>query len=272
MMPSEDLEFLALLNRIHKTLGLDCSQYKDKCIQRRVAARMRANKVETYRDYLMVLKKDSSEYDQLLDALTINVSRFFRDSGTFAVIEDTVLPQLIASKQRHNRKIIRLWSAGCASGEEPYSLAICLNDLLGDRGEEFIFTIYATDIDEGSLKKARLAEYDGEFVQGVEEKRLGRYFTSYNGKYTLNKEVKALVKFKRHDLIADKPLMHLDLILCRNVVIYFARDLQEKLFQTFYDGLKPGGYLVMGKTETLTSHASKMFRPINSKERVYQKP
>ena len=270
-MPSEDLEFLALLNRIRKVRGLDCGQYKDKCIKRRVAVRMRANKVATYRDYLLVLKKNPSEYDQLLDALTINVSSFFRDSGTFAVIEDAVLPQLISFKQKHNSKIIRLWSAGCASGEEPYSLAICLSDLLADRGEEFNYTIYATDIDEGSLAKARLAEYDGEFVGGVDEKRLKRYFSSCNGKYTVNKEVKARVRFKRHDLIADRPLTHLDLILCRNVVIYFSRDLQEKLFQAFYDGLNPGGYLVMGKTETLTSHAGKMFRPVDAKERVYQK-
>ena len=177
-MLSEDLEFMALLNRIHKVRGLDCNQYKDKCIKRRVAVRMRANKVATYRDYILVLKKNPSEYDQLLDALTINVSCFFRDSGTFAAIEDAVLPQLISFKQKHNRKIIRLWSAGCASGEEPYSLAICLSDLLGDSSEEFIYTIYATDIDQGSLAKARLAEYDSELVRGVDEKRLRRYFTS----------------------------------------------------------------------------------------------
>ncbi len=269
-MVGEDLDFMVLLNRILKVRGLDCRQYRDKCLKRRIAVRMRANNVATYRDYMLVLKKNPSEYDELVDALTINVSSFFRDRGTFGVIQDTVLPQLISSKQKHNKKIIRLWSAGCASGEEPYSLAICLRELLGDRIEDFIISIYATDIDEGSLDKARLAEYDGQALRGVEEKRLGRYFT-YNGKYTVKREVKELVKFKRHDLISDEPLMHLDVILCRNVVIYFSRDSQEKLFQKFCDGLNPGGYLVIGKTETLTSRASRMFRPIDLKERVYQK-
>ncbi len=225
----------------------------------------------TYQDYMVVLKKNPSEYNELVDALTINVSSFFRDRGTFGVIEDTVLPQLISSKQKHNKNIVRLWSAGCAGGEEPYSLAICLRELLGDRIRDFFISIYATDIDKTSLDRARLAEYSEEILKGVGEKRLRTYFAYCNGKCTPRREVKELVKFKRHDLIADRPLMHVDVILCRNVVIYFSRDLQEKLFHKFHDGLNPGGYLVIGRTETLTSGASKLFRPIDVKERVYQK-
>ncbi len=225
----------------------------------------------TYRDYMLVLNKNPSEYDALVDALTINVSSFFRDRGTFDVIEHTVLPELIASKEKHNKNILRLWSAGCASGEEPYSLAICLRELLGDRIEDFTISIYATDIDEASLRKAKSAEYDGEAVRGDEEKRLRRYFTHHDGKYTPKRKVKEVVKFRRHDLITDRPLLHLDVVLCRNVLIYFSRELQDKLFEKFDDGLNPGGCLVIGKTETLTGRANKMFRPIDVKERVYQK-
>jgi len=269
-MLREDLDFAVLLNRIRKVRGLDCGHYKDKCLKRRIAVRMRANKVATYRDYVLVLKKDPSEYDRLLDALTINVSSFFRDRGTFNIIEDAVLPQLISSKQERNKKIIRIWSAGCATGEEPYSLAICLRELLGDRIDDLIISIYATDIDDGSLQKARLAEYDAQALREVEENRVRKYFTC-NGQYTVKTGVKDLVKFKRHDLISDRPLTHLDLILCRNVVIYFSRALQDKLFQNFHDGLNPGSYLVIGRTETLTGRTSKMFRPVDIRERVYQK-
>ncbi len=270
MMPTNDQGFTVLRKRILKERGLDLSQYREKCLKRRIDVRLRATGVHNYPEYMVVLKKDPLEYEKLFDTITINVTDFFRDKSAYRFIETRIIPELLSSKKRKGMKIIRAWSAGCAGGAEPYSLAIFFHQVLGKRIGDYHISIYATDIDKKVIEKAKRAEYEANAVSGVDGKILKRYF-NYHLKYTLKEEIKQMVRFKRHDLISEKPIAHLDIIMCRNVLIYFSRHLQVKLFNRFYKGLNRGGYLVLGKTESLNGVASGLFKPISIRERIYQK-
>ncbi len=265
-----DPGFLALRKKIFRERGLDLSQYKGKCLKRRIDVRLRATGARDYPDYMAVLKKDPSEYDRFLDVLTINVTNFFRDKSTYREIEKKVIPGVILAKKKRGKKLIRVWSAACASGEEPYSMAILFHKILGKRIEGYQISIHATDIDVNILEKAKKAEYPAGFSSEIDEKILRRYFKR-DLKYRLKEEIKQMVRFERHDLISDKPLAHLDVILCRNVLIYFSRDLQIRLFDKFYDALNRGGYLILGKTETLAGKPEGLFQPVNIRERIYRK-
>ncbi len=270
MMFTDDRGFAVLQKRVFKERGLDLGQYREKCLKRRIDVRLRATGARTYFEYMAVLKKDPSEYDRLFDALTINVTNFFRDRSTYRVIEETVIPELVSSKKKQGKKIIRVWSAGCASGEEPYSIAILFYKILGERIGDYLISIYATDIDEKVIEKAIRGEYNTGAVSEVDEKILKLYFNR-NLKYSLKEEIKQMVRFKRHDLISDRLLAHLDVILCRNVLIYFSRDLQMRLFDKFCEALNRGGYLILGKTESLAGESAGLFQPVSMRERIYQK-
>ncbi len=270
MILTDDQGFSELRKRILKERGLDLSQYREKCLKRRIALRLRANGVHTYPEYMVVLKKDPLEYEKLFDTITINVTDFFRDKSAYRFIENKVIPELLSSKEKKGKKIIRAWSAGCACGAEPYSLAILFHKILKDKTGDYLISIYATDIDEKVLENAKSAEYEAGAVSKVEGKILNRYFHQ-NLKYTLKEEIKQMVKFKRHDLISEMPFAHLDIIMCRNVLIYFSRHLQVKLFSRFYEALNRGGYLVLGKTESLDGEAARLFEPVSIRERIYQK-
>ena len=270
MTINNDQEFLALLKRIFKERGLDLSQYKEKCLKRRIDVRLRVTGAQSYLEYMAVLKKDPKEYDRLFDTLTINVTNFFRDRNTYSVIENKVIPELVSSKKNQGKKIIRIWSAGCASGEEPYSIAILFHEILKESIGDFLISIYATDIDEEVMGKAKKAEYEASAVSETDMKIINRYFNQ-NQNYILKEEIKQMVRFKRHDLISDEPLTHLDIILCRNVLIYFSRDLQVSLFNKFYEGLNRGGYLILGKTESLAGEFAGLFQSVNIEEKIYQK-
>lgn len=262
--------FLALQKKILKETGLDLSQYRDKCLKRRIDVRLRATGAHSYLDYMAILKKDPAEYDRFLDALTINVTNFFRDSDTYGVIEGTIIPELISAKKRKGERIIRIWSAGCASGEEPYSIAILFRKRLGERIGDYLVSICATDIDGKVIKKAERGEYEPGDVSEVDEKILRRYF-DHNLKFSLKEEIKKMVKFRRHNLIADRPPGHLDMIVCRNLLIYFSREQQAELFDKFYEALNRGGYLVLGKTESLAGKSEGLFQPVSIRERIYKK-
>ncbi len=270
MMASDDQEFLVLQKRIFTERGLDLRQYREKCLKRRINMRLRATGTNTYPEYLAVLRREPSEYERLFDVLTINVTNFFRDKNTYRVIEKTVIPELVSSKKRQGKKLIRIWSAGCASGEEPYSLAILFHQVLGKRIANYLISIYATDIDAKVLANAKRAEYEDDTVSKVDENILKKYF-NHDLKYSLKEEIKQMVKFKRDDLISGKSLTHLDIIICRNVFIYFIKDLQAKLIDKFYEGLNQGGYLIIGMTESLPGESAGLFRPVSIKERIYKK-
>ena len=265
-----DADFLALMQKITRERGFGCASYKEKCLRRRIAVRMRARAVHTYADYARVLDHDAREYDLLLDALTINVTKLFRNWETFASIERHVIPALWARPD----STIDVWSAGCASGEEPYSLAILFHRYAAARGELQALSrvsVVGTDIDRASLAAAERAHYaDAAFADTPDELR-GAYFSA-DAPFTPRADIRAMVRFQRRDLLRESPpAPRLHLIACRNVIIYFDRQTQEALFRRFQEALVPGGFLVLGKVETLLGAPRSGFVAIDPRERIFRR-
>ncbi|HET8712227.1 MAG TPA: protein-glutamate O-methyltransferase CheR [Gemmatimonadales bacterium] len=251
--------FEALTRKISQARGVSCGSYKDKCLKRRIAVRMRARGVHTYADYARLLDHDEREYQELLDTLTINVTKFFRNAETWNALRP-YLKTLGATRPE-----LRVWSAGCASGEEPYTIAVLLLETLGEGRA----TIDATDIDRLSLERTRQARYpDGAFTEMPLDLRR-RYFRAG----APIAAVRDLVRVQAHDLTRDAPPRpSYDLIVCRNVVIYFERQAQERLFETFVKTLTPAGVLLLGKVETLFGPARAQLTLADPRERIYVKP
>lgn len=255
--------FQALTEKISRARGLSCESYKNKCLKRRIAVRMRARGVHTYDDYGKLLDQDEREYQELLDALTINVTKFYRNAETWSALR----PHLAALWAARGGRL-RVWSAGCASGEEPYTIAMLLAQAAGQESLEHAF-IDATDIDRLSLERTRQAQYaDSAFTEMPADLRR-RYFASGQPADAIRRLVRVLA----HDLTNEKPPRPpYDLIVCRNVVIYFERIAQERLFQVFVDALAPGGVLLLGKVETLFGPARDRLTLVDPRERIYKKP
>lgn len=267
---TDDPGFVALAEKISRDRGFGCASYKEKCLRRRIAVRMRARGVHRYNDYAALLDLDDTEYERLLDALTINVTKLFRNWSAWQSIETHVVPALWDLPARQ----ARIWSAGCSSGEEPYSLAILFHrhamrlgdgDLARDRVH-----ILGTDIDRDSLEAARRGAYEPpSFADTPDEIR--RAYFSREAPHAVGAEARALVRFERRDLIQEPPPSGpLNLITCRNVLIYFDRDTQEALFHRFHAALAPGGFLVLGKVETLLGPTRALFTPVDARERVFR--
>ena len=271
-MTGDERSFAALARQISQTSGFALEAYKDKCIRRRIAVRMRACGVHSYDDYRQLLDRSPNEYDRLRDALTINVTRFYRNAETWSLVARDVLPELLDRR----RGEVRVWSAGCSSGEEAYTVAAlaaaCL-DRAG-RGEELSrVVIDATDIDRTSLERARAACYRSEGLTEMPDDLARLYFEPAGNERRVVDRVRRRVEVRALDLSREAPLRtNYDLILCRNVVIYFDRAMQERLFQTFTDALAPGGYLILGKVETLFGPARDRLRLVDPRERIYRLP
>lgn len=269
-----DPDLRALIVKVRDRTGIDLGQYKDSYIARRLSTRMKVLGASTYRNYAALLDTAPLEYDRVVDAFTINVSEFFRDRETFRVIREQVIPAIIAEKKRTGRRNLRVWSAGCACGEEIYSISMILNDLLGDEYGQFTIRLYATDIDEACMRRAKEGLYDPASLKNV-DRNYARRFTRPrpDGKVALTDDVKRNVTFRHFDLIAGGTFgAYFDLILCRNVMIYFSDRQKSRLINSFFNSLNAGGYLVIGKTETLTGETRHSFEPVNGLERIYQKP
>lgn len=269
-MAEDDLAFSLLLRKISKERGLCLSQYKDTYIRRRLQKRMRYLDIESYEMYSRFLSRHPDEYVPLLDTLTINVTNFFRDSDLYEAFQHRVLPAVLHHKKDRGQSMIRIWSAGCATGQEPYSIAMILREVLGFRIQKFIVSILATDIDPQALETAKKGEYDRGLISHVPEAYIDKYFSD-NGTYVAGDLLKSLIKFKRVDLFADIVAQHIDVIFCRNVLIYFSRKQQDELFGQFHKALGNGGFLIIGKTETLSPRWYDKFSAFAARERVFRK-
>lgn len=263
---SEEEYFQILKERVGREIRFNCPHYEEKHLKRRFAVRMRALDVAAYRDYLKILESDIEEYARLLKVLTVNVTEFFRNPETYDAIKEQVLPEII-----RNSRTIRVWSSGCSDGKEPYSIAILLKEVLGNEMDKYQITIHASDIDEEALEKAEAGWYPANEMKGVGEDRLRKYFLEENGGYRARECLKRCIKFEHLDMLSDRKHTSLDMIICRNVVIYFNKEMKEKLYMDFYDALKYGGFLVLGKTETLFGEARDKFKIFNNIERIYRK-
>jgi chemotaxis protein methyltransferase CheR len=265
-----DRDFTALTEKISRERGFACAAYKVRCLQRRIAVRMRARAVHTYADYARVLDADPREYDLLLDALTINVTKLFRNWETYAAVAREVIPPLWSLGDRS----VRVWSAGCASGEEPYSLGILFHRHAVGVGEPERLghvSILGTDIDRASLALAERGAYDDPAFTDTPPELRAAYFSAQRP-HVIHPEVRRLVRFEHRDLLrGPAPIARFHLITCRNVIIYFDRSGQEAVFDCFYDALLPGGFLVMGRVETLFGRVRDRFVAVDSRERIFRR-
>ena len=261
--------FRALTQKITRVRGLACDSYKDRCLRRRIAVRMRARGVHTFDDYSRLLDQDQHEYDLLVDALTINVTKFFRNAETWRALAPR-LDQLWAAR----RGEVRVWSAGCASGEEPYTVAVALAEAARRAGQDRLLArarVDATDIDRTSLERTRAAQYPETAFSETPPDLVARYFTPPPRQPA--PELRRIVHVARHDLTSQPPpAPPYDLVVCRNVVIYFDRAMQERLFALFADALAPGGVLLLGKVETLFGPARERLVLEEPRERIYRLP
>ncbi len=271
MTDTTDAGFRALMDKITRDRGFRCSSYKDKCLRRRVAVRMRAKGAASFSDYADILDADLHEYERLHRVLTINVTKFFRNWETYAVLEQRVIPQL----WERSDPDIRIWSAGCASGEEAYSVAILMHQhAAATESVERLdaVSIVGTDIDGHSIGDAERAAYSETALGETPQALRARYFRPEGGLRTVVPEAKRMVTFEQGDILQAPPPLHpVHLILCRNVIIYFQRDAQEALLREFHRILAPGGFLVLGKVETLLGEIRGLFSPVNARERVFRK-
>ena len=269
----EERAFRALTEKITQARGVSCDAYKDRCLKRRIAVRMRARGVHSFTDYSRLLDADGHEYDRLLDALTINVTKFFRNAETWVA-----LTPFLAERWQARSGAVAVWSAGCASGEEPYTIAAALAETARTTGtSEWLprASVLATDIDRVSLERSTAARYPAGAFSETPAEVLRRWIEppAADGTRAPVGAVRSLVKIQRHDLTtARSPGGPFDLVVCRNVVIYFDRETQERLFQLFATTLRPEGLLLLGKVETLLGPAREMLRMENPRERIYRRP
>jgi chemotaxis protein methyltransferase CheR len=248
--------------------GFSLEGYKDKCVKRRINIRVRATQSPSPEAYGALLTRNSAELDHLLRVLTIHVSHFFRNPSTFEKLSRETIPQLIEG--RRGLRGIRLLSAGCAGGEEPYSLALIMQERFPGSVAAGHISIRATDVDAATLEAARGGLYHPDRLAEVAPARLARWFTPEGERYRLSQEIRNLVQFSQADLNDPATVEECDLILCRNVLIYFERGRQEAILNGFADSLKSGGILVLGKSETLFGSARRRFRTVCPVERIYQ--
>jgi two-component system CheB/CheR fusion protein len=248
--------------------GVDFSHYKLPTIQRRLQRRMALHKVADVDKYLKVLDTDTVEVQNLYRDILIHVTRFFRDPDSFGAMTSVVFPRLIA--EAGSKRPIRIWVPGCATGEEAYSIAIALLEQLEDDANSVPVQVFATDVSEESIERARVGLFPDTIGSDVTTERLRRYFTRVDGQYRISKLVRDCCIFARQDLTRDPPFSKLDLIVCRNVLIYLGPRLQHKLMGVFHYALKPGGFLVLGSTETVGTHGD-LFTVVDKRHKIFTK-
>jgi two-component system CheB/CheR fusion protein len=257
-----------LLEYLKRSRGFDFTGYKRASLTRRFHKRMQAVGVKTYAELAQLLEQSPAEFDHLCNTVLINVTAFFRDGVPWDVLANDIVPRIVDGKRPDEP--IRVWSAGCASGEEAYTLAMVLAEALGPDAFRSRVKIYATDVDEQALTIARHAAYDSKQIEGVPPELVEKYFERQDGRYTFRKDLRRLVIFGRNDLVQDAPISRIDLLVCRNTLMYFNAATQAKILARFHFALCDGGYLFLGRAETLLAH-SESFAPVDLKRRIFMK-
>ncbi len=260
--------FEELLDYLKRSRGFDFTGYKRPSLIRRVSLRMKAVGLDTFQEYLDYLQVDPAEFTALFDTLLINVTGFFRDPAAWDFLSSEILPGVLAAKGPSEP--IRIWSAGCASGEEAYTLAIVLAELLGVDEMRQRVKIYGTDIDEDALTIARHAIYTPKALSGLPEPFAKKYFEPFGANYIFRKDLRRTVIFGHHDLVHSAPISHIDVLACRNTLMYLNSETQTRVLARLHFALEDGGVLVLGKAEMLLSRAD-LFRSLDLNRRVFSK-
>lgn len=263
-----EAEFLEVRRLLLEKRGFDLAMYKDRCIKRRIAARVRARGFNEAGSYLELLKRDEAEADALLAALTIHVTQFFRNPSTFALLKQQVLPALVRRVQAEGGSVLKMWSVGCASGEEPYSLALLMQDM---RPPGIKIDILGTDISATILESARRGLYEEQRLAEVPAAVRKEYFIQEGREYRLTEPIRRMVRFEQHNILTAPEYPRGNLIICRNVLIYFSRAEQENILERFAAALPVGGVLVLGKAEMLLGPSRQLFCAEWADERIYRR-
>ncbi len=258
----------AILEQVSHQANIDFRPYKTSTILRRIGRRMVVTHKRTMSEYADYLKGAPNEIGELVKAFLINVTQFFRDADAFAYLKNEILPVLIAQSRQRDH-VLRFWTAGCATGEEPYSLAMLLIDQLGTEISEWSIKIFATDLDEAAIAFARHGLYSENLLKGVPREYLDRFFERIDHGYRISKTLRQMVIFGQQDLSHSAPFPRIDLVLCRNVLIYFTPELQEYVLNQFAFSLSPNGYLFLGKAETIRPMQS-FYELVNKHWKVYR--
>ena len=267
-MSTVDVDFERLLEFVRDARGFDYTGYRRPTLIRRFRKRLEAVKAESWAGYRTYLERHPEEFGELFNTILINVTGFFRDQETWDVVASEVIPALLESREPGAH--IRVWSAGCASGEEPYTISMLLAEALGEEAYKRRVKIYATDVDGDALAQARDAVYTAKQLADVPEELQERYFQPSNGGFGFRNDLRRSVIFGRNDLHKDPPISRVDLLVSRNTLMYFDPDVQDRILSNFYFALNRGGYLVVGKAEALQK-GRRFFAPHNLKRRIFVK-
>ncbi|HZE86558.1 MAG TPA: CheR family methyltransferase, partial [Puia sp.] len=260
--------FNQILTVLRVRRGVDFTYYKQATIKRRIIRRMALSLIERPETYLEFLRESKAEQDNLYNDMLISVTQFFRDPQSFDFLCQTIFPAIL--KQKTGKDSFRIWVAGCASGEEAYSMAICLQEHLGGKASGMKIQIFATDISEIAIARARNGIYKSTELEGLSASRIEQFFTKLDGNYQVNKEIRDLCIFAHHNLLKDPPFSKMDLIGCRNVLIYLEPILQKRALNTFHYALNEQGFLMLGKSETIINNPD-LFAAYQANEKIFRK-
>jgi two-component system CheB/CheR fusion protein len=261
-------DFSAVLAQLRKSSGVDFSQYKPNTIHRRALRRMLLLKVDSLRDYATYLKERPEEGEKLFDDVLIPVTNFFRDFEAFDALKTQVYPAIV--KDKGNKGTIRMWAPGCSTGEETYSLAMTLLEFLGDRASSFQVQIFGTDLNEKGIQKARAGIYRENIAEEISPERMARFFVKVDEGYRVNKAVRDMCVFARQNLASDPPFSQMNVVACRNLLIYIQPVLQKKIIPILHYALKPSGFLVLGSSESVSAFPE-LFSTVDKKHKIYSK-
>ncbi|WP_013334312.1 CheR family methyltransferase [Gloeothece verrucosa] len=266
--PQLDPEFEALLEFLKSSRGCDLTNYKRSTLKRRFRVRMEAVNINNYQSYFKYLESNAQEYIALLNEIFVNFTYFFRDKEAWDYLAQNIIPQIVSNKQADEP--IRIWSAGCAAGQEIYSLLILFAEIVGIEFCLKRVKAFATDVDEAAISQARQRTYSKKEIAGIPPNLLKKYFTKIEKNYIFERKLRQSIIFGCHDLAKDAPISKIDLLLCRNVLMYFEKQTQEAILTRFHFALKNTGFLFLGNIDLLI-HERQIFTPINLKHRMYVK-
>jgi len=267
-----------MLARVRQITGIDLAGYRLPFLERRLAARMRALELTGLAEYLLRLETQPTECARLVDAVGVNVSSFFRNPLVFELVKERILPEIIERKRKMSSNEIRIWSAGCASGEETYSLAILLHMAIKGEVVDWVPRIFGTDMDASALAAAREAVYSRESFEFTKLGVLDKYFTANDSGFEVRPFIREMIRFSHHDLTSrtvpvppDSVFGTFDLTLCRNVLIYFSRDMQARVVDNLHKSVANGGYLILGESESLSPELVSKIDIVDQNCRIYRK-
>jgi two-component system CheB/CheR fusion protein len=257
-----------ILDRIREARNIDFRNYKRATLRRRIERRIAARDCKSAADYRAILESDPSEFDALISAMLIKVTSFFRDPAMWSELGKRVLPQILSEKRPGEE--VRIWCAGCATGEEAYSAGILLAEIIASSQQQQQVKIFGTDADESAIAFARQGTYPRERLAGVSKELRDKYFVETGDAYAVRRELRRATVFGVNNLVADAHISRLDLVICRNVFIYLVAGLHKRVLTRFHFALRPNGVLVLGKSE-LIPYAAQLFEPIDLGRRIYRK-